>query len=244
MVKYDNPAGRLHKILTEARNVPNKAVIEVWAQVLGAQPGNKTDIIRRVSLMQELFDDIKIKIANIDGINKELYLSRFNELEAVIKSTNYDAGWDGIKAHLSDAAMISLAHCAEALSRFGETLIDENEFTELLNDIDALSEKLRSSSISKPLQHIIIDLLETMRRSISEYRIRGAEGMKREFAYCLGVLLQNHVQLKAEETKDEVGIFGKIFSKFNQLITFALKLKELGFDFDKIAGFIDNNPSP
>ena len=62
MVKHDNPVGRLHKILTEARNASNKAIIKVWAQVLGAQLDNKTDIIRRVTettefqkLLHELF---------------------------------------------------------------------------------------------------------------------------------------------------------------------------------------------
>jgi hypothetical protein len=240
MVKRDNPAGRLYEILSEARQLPNMVTTEVWTRVLRGEPGNKTDIMRRISLLQELLDEVKIKISNIEEINTQLYLSRFEELEAVVKATNLNAGWDGYKSHLNEAAMLNLAHCAEALSRYDENLIDESEILELLKNIDVLSEKLRKGSISKPLKETILDLLETMRRSISEYRIRGAEGMKREFAYCLGVFLQNHTQFKKEESKEEINTLGKIFSKFSSLITFALKLKELGFDFDKIIGLIEN----
>lgn len=242
MVKLDNPAGRLHEILTDARNCANMGILAVWERVLKAQPGNKTDIIRRILLMQELFDDVKNRIECIDGINMELYLSRFPELEAVVKATNLDAGWDGLKPYLNDAAMLSLAHCAEILSNYGENLIDDSEMNELLENIDELSEKLRTGIIDKPLKDILLDLLETMRRAITEYRIRGAEGMKREFAYCLGILSQNHSQLIEEKENEAVGMFGKIFNKFNQLISFALKLKELGFDFNTISGFIENKP--
>ena len=242
MVKRDNPAGRLYEILSEAQRTPNMAVLAVWAKVLKAQPDDKTDIIRRISLMQELFDEVKIKISKIDGINTDLYLSRFQDLENAIKATNLDAGWDGYRHFINEAAMLNLAHCAEALARYDENIVDESDMTELLKSIDELSDKLISGSISKPLKETILDLLETMRRSISEYRIRGADGMKRELAYCLGVLSLNHVQFMEEKAKEEVGLFGKIFNKFNKLITLALKLKELGFDFDKITGLIGNNP--
>lgn len=241
MVKRDNPAGRLHEILTEARTCGNTVTYEVWAQVLKTEPGNKADIIRRVSLLQELLGEVKTKISCIEGLNTDLYLSTFQHLENAINVTNFDVPWDSYKPQLNDAAMLNLAHCAEQLSRYDESQIDENELSELLKSIDELSDKIRSGTISKPLQEIMLDLLETMRRSINEYRIRGAAGMKRELAYSVGVLIQHHAEFKAEETKEEVGMFGKVLSKFNGLVTFALKLKELGFDFDKITGFIGNN---
>src|SRR5689334_15596041 len=118
MVKRDNPAGRLHEILTQARNQPNQPTIEVWTKVLGAQSGNKTEIMGAISNLLELLDEVKDKISKLDGLNTQLYLSRFPEIEAVVKATNYDAAWDSYKPHLNEAAMLNLAHCAEALSRY------------------------------------------------------------------------------------------------------------------------------
>lgn len=243
MVKRDNPAGRLHEILTQARNQGNMATILMWAKVLGADPENKTEIIRRISHLQELADDVKEKISKVAGLNTQLYLSRFPDIENVVKATNYDAAWDNYKPQLNEAAMLNLAHCAEALSRYDEDPIDETELTELLKSIDELSEKLRKSPVGESLKAVIIDLLETIRRSIGEYRIRGAEGMRRELTYCVGAFVQNHTLFKTEDAKEEIGMFGKIMSKLNMLINFALKLKELGLDLGKISGLIGDNPS-
>lgn len=239
MVKRDNPAGRLHEILSQARNLPNQPTIEVWTKVLGAQPGNKTEIIGAISNLLELLDEVKDKISKLDGLNTQLYLSRFPEIEAVVKATNYDAAWDNYKPHLNEAAMLNLAHCAEALSRYDETPIDEAELSELLKSVAELSEKVWVGDLDDTLKRVISDLLEAIRRSIREYRIRGANGLRKELAYCIGTLVQNHTLFKAEETKEEVGMFGKILGKLNALVSFALKLKELGFDFTGIAGFIE-----
>lgn len=238
MVKTDNPAGRLHEILTNALNQGNMPTIEVWTMVLGATPGDKTDVIRRISRLHELVDEVKEKITKLSGLNTQLYLSRFPSIEAVVKATNYDAGWDAYKPHLNEAAMLNLAHCAEALSRYDEAPIEQADMSALLESIDELSEKLLGSSIDSPLKEVIADLLENIRRSITEYRIRGAAGMRKELAYCIGMLMQNHELFKNEGAKEEVGAFIKIFTKFRGLIDVALKLKELGVDFAKIVGLI------
>ena len=206
--------------------------------MFGAQPGNKTEIIGAISRLLELLDEVKNKISKLDGLNTQLYLSHFSALEAVVKATNYDAAWDNYKPHLNAAAMLNLAHCAEALSRYDETPIDETELSELLKSVDELSEKVWDGDLDDTLKRVVADLLETIRRSIREYRIRGANGLRKELAFCIGTLVQNHTLFKAEEAKEEVGMFGKILVKLNALVSFALKLKELGFDFSGIAGLI------
>ena len=241
MVKKDNPAGRLHAILTQARNQGNVPTIEVWTKVFGAHTGNKTEIMRNMSKLMELLDEIKAKISKMEGINTELYLSRFPEIEAVVKATNYDAGWDGYKAHLNDAAMLNLAHCAEVLSKYDENPVDGDELSELLKSVDELSEQVWKGNLDEKLKWVVTDLLEALRRSIREYRIRGAEGLRRDLAFCVGMLVQNHALFKANEEKEEVSRFGKIISKLNAIVSFALKLKELGIDLNSISGFIENH---
>jgi len=98
-------------------------------------------------------------------------------------------------------------------------------------------------TLDEELKWVVTDLLEAVRRSIREYRIRGAEGLRKELALCVGTLVQNHALFKAHEDKEEVSRFGRIISKLNAIVTFALKLKELGIDLKSIAGFIGNDNS-
>ena len=242
MVKRDNPAGRLHEILMQSRAIGNIPTISMWAEVLQTSLDDKTECFRRITHLQELVDEVKYKVSNVQGLNTQLYLSRFADIENAVKVTNYDLPWDNYKQHLNEAAMLNLAHCAEALHAYDEDQIDETELAELLKSIDGLSEKLRAGSVNATLKAVLLDLLEAIRRSIGEYRIRGANGMRKELAYCIGTFVQNHTLFEDENAKEETGWFGKIIVKFNALVNCALKLKELGFDLTKISGLIGNNP--
>ncbi|KAF0221139.1 MAG: hypothetical protein FD174_637 [Geobacteraceae bacterium] len=237
--KKNNPAGRLHAILTQALNSPGStSTLQMWSQVFDIPLQEKTELFLRISAMHQLVDDVKSRISSLDDVNVELHLSRFPQIEVVVKATNYDVPWDSYKPHLSDGVMLNLAYCAETLSRYDETPIEENDLLDLKKDIDELFEKILKAPLDGQLKTVILDLLESIRRSISEYKIRGADGMRKTLAYCMGMIVQNTQLFEKEASKEEVGRFGKIVSRFTTIIELAVKFKELGVNYSKVIGFI------
>lgn len=236
MSMRNNAAGRLHNILTQALGLGSMATIQAWAKVLDVGDDNKTELFRRIFQLHNLVDEVKAKITGISGINNQLYLSRLPIIESVVKATNYDAAWDGYRSQLNEATMLNLEYCAEALARYDEQVIDVDELTKLSQDIHDLSERLHSSDLHDDLKIVILGQIEVIRRAISEYRIRGAKGIRDEVAYCYGKTLQQYGIFEANRDKEEVKSLWNILTRADSLTTVALNLVQLGNHALKLLG--------
>lgn len=229
MINDNNQAGRLHKILSRAANLPdNIATFEVWANVFQVNSEEKTTIFYRYISLQEMSDSIKNTINNMVGVNSRLLLSQHHKIDYVLKATNLDTHWVNYKKFLTESVLISLAHCAEALSQYDEKQIDNDMLSELTADISKLFDKICTSNMDSELKTVIQDLLEALRRSIAEYNIRGAKGIRDNLAFCYGKVFQNHVAFKQHEGSEEVTSLWKILSRADNLTTVALNLASIG----------------
>jgi len=228
MVNHNNQAGRLHKILTTAIDQPDGLpTIHVWANVFNIDQEDKSSVFRMLILLQETTDDIKIKISSLSDVNSKLLLSLHTNIEYVVKATNLDASWASYKPQLNLAVMLNLAHCAEALSRYDEKPIEANELTSLYDEITGLFNKVADGTVDPTLRDILLDLLEAIRRSITEYQIRGASGIRDQLAYCLGKVIQNEKVLMGKNESDEMTLFWKIFGRANNMTTVALNVTQI-----------------
>lgn len=228
MVRNDNPAGRLYKILNEARNTGDMPTIEMWAKVLDATDGSSPEVFSRIAQLQELVEDVKTKIYNIEGINKDLYLSPFPKVEEIVKNPSLGHSWNTFKPTLTELVMFGLAHCAELLSRYNQQPIEQSELVALKKDIETLSDKIGMSDINVELKTVILDQLEIIRRAIAEYKIRGAEGIRDGLATCYGKLIQNEPLFRDPETSEHVASLWDIFSRADNMTTVALNLISIG----------------
>lgn len=235
MVNHNNQAGRLHRLLTLAINQQdNIAALHVWANVFGIDQQDKSAIFKMLILLQEAADDIKNKISSMEAVNSSLLLSQHQNIEQVVKASNLNAPWTNYKTYLNLAVMLNLAHCAEALSRYDEKPIDADELTSLDTDIVELFNKVAGSTIDQTLRAIILDLLESIRRSIAEYKIRGASGIREELAYFIGKVVQNTELFKANNGAEEVSLLWKIFARADNMTTVALNAIQISQHITKL----------
>ncbi|MDD2541934.1 MAG: hypothetical protein PHH28_12950 [Desulfuromonadaceae bacterium] len=229
IINDNNQAGRLYKILSKAAKLPdNIPTIDVWANVFQVNSEEKTIIFYRYISLQETSDNIRNTINNMVGVNSQLLLSQHQKIDKVLKATNLDTHWVNYKKFLTETVLINLAHCAEALSQYDEKQIDNDMLSELTADISKLFDKISTSNVDSEFKTIIQDLLEALRRSIAEYNIRGAKGIRENLAYCYGKVFQNHATFKQQEGSDEVNSLWKILSRVDNLTTVALNLASIG----------------
>lgn len=229
MVNHNNQAGRLHTLLTLATHQQDGiATFHAWANVFDIDPQKKTEVFKMIILLQKTSDDVKNKITNMEGINSKLLLSQHTNIETVVNASNLDVAWSSYKQYLNLAVMLNLAHCAEALSKYDEKQIDKNELASLDSEILELFNRVINGSLDPTLKSILLDLLEIMRRSIAEYKIRGANGIREELAYFIGKVVQNENLIKANSASEEVISLWKIFSRADNLTTVALNVIHIG----------------
>lgn len=229
LVNTNNQAGRLHRLLSAAaKHSDNTPTIQVWANVFNVKVEDKTTIFRRYIMLQELSNNIVNSITLMPNVNSRLLLSQHHNIDRVVKATNLDSHWANHKQFLNSTVLINLAHCAEALSRHDERPVESDALAELLDEIKDLFDKLSAQNIDEQLKAVILDLLETIRRSIIEYNLRGAKGIRDELAYCYGKVFQNYQLFKNNEGTEEVASLWKIFARADNLTTVALNLVSIG----------------
>ena len=197
MEKYDNPASRLLKIFEQAAGRGSNgdlSIQKVWAETFGLEPQDKVKIYKHLFQLVDLIDEIRSKIEKIEDINTELYLKHLGHIERMLLSLNLNTRWLEMYKRIPETAFYNLEFCSDTLSKFyKEKEIDKKELVSLKEDVDKLNEKvLSSNSLNEELKKLILDQLELIRRSISEYSIRGTTGLRESLSRNIGEIILNY----------------------------------------------------
>lgn len=227
-IALNNAAGRLYQVLAGARSQRNDVITHrMWANVFNIPNGSLHDVLRKLILIQSLSTEVRAKISGLTNVNSLLFLAHHHNIDSVLNVSNFDVHWSSFKPFLDDATMLGLAHCADKLSCFDEKPIPADELVSLNDDITRLFEKVLNGSFDDGLKDLILDLLETARRAIAEYNIRGAKGMRDDLAYILGKIIQNHNTFERDSSSEDLGIFWQIISRLDNLTTIAVNAVSL-----------------
>jgi hypothetical protein len=71
------------------------------------------------------------------------------------------------------------------------------------------------------LQTFILDGLESIRRGIYEFRIRGSERIKEAIGEIVGSLYVNHKAVEAAGENESLEKFNKLFNRLSAMVAFA-----------------------
>ena len=91
----------------------------------------------------------------------------------------------------------------------------------VLTEVNQIDPEILNSDVDPRVKGIVIDLLEGIRVSISDYKMSGVEGLKRILAESFGRLSLDHEIVVLESEKPSVKHFWDILSKINTMISSA-----------------------
>ncbi|EOX1799798.1 hypothetical protein ACPDQ8_003450 [Vibrio cholerae] len=230
MIDETNPAGRLHKILSTAKEQPDKKTVrDVWAYALNVE-SNDAEVTKAVVELYSLTHQIQSLIKMKEGLNHDLYLSSFSRVERALIPLNLAASWNNVKVHLSDEALTRLQFCAEELSRFyAEDSLSEEELKNIIEKTEALFNTVYSSNLPDALRLALLEEVERLRNAISMYKIKGAKGLKDALQGTIGAVVANQEELRnvANENQDVLKRLGELIDKMDSFTARALKLKTI-----------------
>lgn len=228
MIDESNPAGRLHKILSSAKNqADSKKVSEVWSLVLDME-NNDVVVTKGVVELYNLSQEIQALIKMNNELNHQLYLSSFIRIDRAFFPLNLASNWNSVKPHLTEEALTRLQFCAEELSRFySEETISEEDLKDIITKTEELFNSLYESSLPDTLRLTLLEEVERIRNAINMYKIKGAKGLKEALQGTIGAVVANQEELKnADKTSDDViQRLGELIDKMDSFASRALKIK-------------------
>ena len=170
MIDINNPAGRLYEILRQAKSRGDDVKVrQVWAQVLDEDEKDDSAITKKVIEVYQLGEEVKSLIKMNDGVNTELYLSSFPQIERAIFPLNLNTTWKAQKQQLNDGVMTRLQFCSELLSSiYTEEQLEKEDLEKVSNLIEELFESVWDSSLEDGVRLDLLEEIERLQAELSE----------------------------------------------------------------------------
>lgn len=195
-----NPAGRLYHLLKAAEPKNKKMSFgEVWADVFGINPKDREQLLVSLSHIYQQMDEGRKLIEANPELPQELLLEPFQKLGKAFSVVNLGGKWGGWKrSHLPDGTLRDLQWCAQMLDdHYPESELDREQLTALREEVEKLISEVHKADSPAHLKRIIVDGLEHVRRSIVEYDLRGADGLKDALEQNLGIIALHQKELSS-----------------------------------------------
>ena len=227
----NNPAGRLHDILSAARQQnAHEPARKAWATVFQIEPNDTGTLLKMVADLIDLVRETKASIQRLEGVNQELHLRPFIKIEALLSQLNLDAGWEHWKNQIDETTLYGLQFSADKLSRIsGFTHIPNDELADIRSKIDDLFNTATDSTLPHDLKLLLLRNLDAIRLAFVAYRVRGIEGLQEEIERSVGSVLLRQEEIKASKPEERRvwQSFFTLVEQLNKLVTLARNSKEL-----------------
>lgn len=222
-----NPAARLHQLLVKAKSVGSGAAVDLWAKVFEITESDldkkQVEVISRLLQLRKLIEETYEGLQSIDGL-PERYFRPFERIRAIPKQSFASLNTD-ISAYINgvtEGDMTVLEFCSEKLdSLHKETVVDETDLQSVLVNVTTLFDEVKIGDLDSDLKTFILDGLESIRRGIYEFRIRGPRRLKEAIAEILANAMMNQEVVREAEEEESLKKFNEAFNRFAALVAFA-----------------------
>jgi hypothetical protein len=237
-IPENNPASRLYKVLTKALEKKGTESVKAVFLHMFDYENHPEKFISALSKYKSMVDKVLESLLLVEETERTHYSQCSQRLTYTLQLSNFDIDWRSFQSNFDVAVMSELRFFALALSRISnEKEADEDALISLRDEIDELIETIEKNIHNDEIHHVILELLQCARNSISNYKWFGATRMKNDLEKMLGVMLVNH---KIINNRSELIIrFWDILGKFNEITTCILNVPALA----AAAGVIKALPS-
>ncbi len=230
-MKRTNAAQRLYKILNDAKaQKPNGSSQQALAGIFKTHPDDLATLYSKFSQFLLLIEDVNIRIQALDSTDKEIILRCIPQLRKAFGSDfSMQGQWNQYINRIGDSDIGLVHFAAKALAGVStEIELEESNLSEIFKETNDLFEVVKSSNLDPELRIVLLDLLEAIRRTIVDYQIRGAEGLKRVLSECLGRLALDKDIVIQNGQKDEMKSFWTLLSRLSTLFGLANQAPQIG----------------
>jgi hypothetical protein len=228
-MKRTNPAARLYDILDRAKKSGQSTpAFNIWQEVFELRDMPQNEVFRYIGALRELVDEVKYLVTSNMKINKTLFLSRYDRIEAATNIVNLGVSWGNSRGFLDDATMLSLAHISEELSKFHEEKeIESDLLRHLEEELRGIMQAVYESDMNEKLRILLLDELPAVLRALQEYRISGVKEMRKAIEQIYGTIILHHGLLFKEKDDEDLKRTLRFIEKISDAVISALDLESI-----------------
>jgi hypothetical protein len=207
----NNPARRLHNIISGLKDQPKTPVDQAFAKVLNVDPENYPLLMKRVGLVFLLLDAIEYAVKRLEGVNHEKYLLPVINIGKNLRGINFgQIVLHTTIATISEGTMAYLDMTAEYLNHHSpEPTITEESRKKILDSIFDFSKEVEGETgIPEKLREYIFDKLDLLRQAVEVYDICGANPVKEACESIGGGMIFQYYEYKEHEKSKQ--LMGKL----------------------------------
>jgi len=209
----NNPVGRLHDILREARSYKETEITQsVWEAVLGAQDGDIGGLLRMIADVIHLQEQAKKAI--LEGVEGDptIYLAPFQKLDQVFAKIDLSVRWSNSRQHLDEATLNALAFGNHVLAaKHGKCKLDSEQVIEFIEKLDHLLRDCLHSNLPPTLQKFFQKNLESLRQALISYKISGIQGLEDEIDRLIGAMSRHSAEIRDQVDESSKGFMKSVF---------------------------------
>lgn len=224
-----NSARRLHAILVRSKAYANGNTRTALASTFGVSQENYAAIYSKFAAFLRLVETVEIRFRSLQHKHSSHYIKAIEALKVALGSVNLDQPWNSYISRISESDLALLALAGDFLDDFREeALIDKAVIEQIRKEAQELRTNILAGAVDEHLKVILLDLLDSMLSTISDYQIRGSEGLKRSLAECIGMVIIERPSFEKERENVFVRRFWDVLSKLNTAVRSAQLAYALG----------------
>ena len=235
-----NTAGRLLSIYDKlngkgrGNDIP---MVKVWAEVFDLPPDSPTvedDVVACLQALRVEMDNLRSKLLTLNAPETLMHpgLARFRN----VSSTGHiNAGWNGFREEISKPEnRLAFAWADWTLRDDNEEDMPQEQFDDLMSDIDSLETSLRDTEMSPYLRDFVQRQVEAIRTALRIYRVQGVRPIEAALHQVAGAYTLEKSKLEtaqaaaSEPAKSVLSRMGGIVEKTAKAADHFDKIRKAG----------------
>lgn len=235
----DNPAGRLHALLTALKAQGNAELRGAWETVLRLDEPSDAELLRAIAAVQELPDQAIAALARANAVTSDLHLRWEPAVRDALKRAHaLDQGARHLTNAYSEQDLVHLEYCDDVLDREGLASPRARQARdELLQAASELVAAIRESDLEPEIRASLLRNALALLNAIALVDVVGAEGVEDALAGVLGSI----AMAARHEGAGGAGWIGRFWTYVGRI---ADLLGIVGAAYQLSAAFIPELPGP
>jgi hypothetical protein len=201
-----NTAGRLLAIydkLVEKGRGNDTAMVKVWAEVFGLPPDTSTaedDVVTCLQALRSEMDNLRLKLLAMNAPENLMHpgLTRFRNVSSTV---HLNAGWNGLRDEISKPEnRLAFAWADWTLRDDSEEDMHQDQFDDLMSEIDSMEASLRDTEISPYLHDFVQRQVDSIRTALRIYGVQGVRPIEAALHQVAGAYTVDKSRLEAAQS--------------------------------------------
>jgi hypothetical protein len=182
MEKVPNPARWLLRVWDRLSPNLSQTALIGWAVTFGLEP-NDPRVLSAIFAMMNIVERTK-RASDLLGLPQGIktQIAPWSDaFDRVVQRAASGESWQHTRGQFTDVRREKLEMCANWLDHGGCASVDEtdSEVRDLNSELASLQEAVRDADgLDHEFRELLLDILETLRRAIAEYNMRGMQGVE------------------------------------------------------------------